>query len=87
MDWQSAQPRCSCVRQFAWLKIISYMTSFLGALGEGGALASTETSPNSLHLHRAPLGTAATGQGSWKSALHSSLHMMVRACVSDVTFV
>ena len=86
MDQQSAQPRCSCVRLFVHLRIISYMTTLLGTLGEGGALAWTETGPNSTHLHRAPLGMAA-GQGSWKPALHPSLHVMVRAYVPDVTFV
>lgn len=62
------------------------MTSLPGALGEGGALASAKTNPNSTHLHRAPLGTAA-GQGSWKPALHPSLHVIVRAYVPDVSFV
>lgn len=62
------------------------MTSLLGALGEGGALASTRTCPNSTLLHRAPLRTAA-GQGSWKPASHPSLHVMVRAYVPDVTYV
>lgn len=83
MDRQSAQPRGSCVRQFACLRIISYMTSLLGALRKGGALTLTKTSPNPTHLHRVP----AAGQGSWKAALHPSLHVMVRASVPDVTFV